>query len=904
VAFLASPGALAQFASLVRDSKRQCATCHTDWADSFDRPGAILLMDKPTRPAAAAEETCRGCHDGSVGDSRRGVWLEHGHRLNAAPTAKIRVPEGTPLDDGKMVCRTCHTAHTVPAVDDVSKVIFLRSAREGGPCQQCHVDRAYGAEHASHPLARLPFDLPEELRAAHARTDSTDRTKMACQTCHAAHGAREEHLLVLATDGSKLCLTCHSKLQTENWKLDRPAEHPQNAVVKNPAQKAAITAMGTRLGPGDTLTCLSCHKMHEGKTGKTMLADTLADSALCIRCHEQRKGVLTSKHDLQSTRSTEVNLLKQTAEQSGSCGVCHAVHQFARAPKPGIADQSGRCITCHPAEPAGAKAGLAFGHPPDIDAAKLPPASKDLHLTPAIGATSKLAFQCTTCHDPHDTTHPAFLRQTKDKLCATCHEDRFSVAKTKHDFTPRPELTNGRGHTAAQDGTCGFCHAVHPSSGQDSLMMWAGTSQSPRNPDDLCVQCHRTDSLAREKPVAAFNHPTGEKVKPTTRPGAAVRFFNAKGHSDPAGFVACASCHDPHGGIAKQPAMLRVASPASNLCAQCHPQNMSLASGPHDARANKKWPAANASTDLCTSCHQPHSNDVAKGRFTVVTAAGMPRADAACVACHPASAWAATETAAPGRAMHPTTLPTTMPTGLKLTGAVLVSSIDPSKQAIGCQSCHNPHAPPAAPKLLRVATGQTASSLCTTCHTDANGLAQGMHATDALEASLSSKTNHGTKVTTRPTDRACSPCHATHAVQASQRTKLWSLELPPGRLDSDARCLSCHQENANPNRTLVIKHPEAPLRTLKWAKSPAATASAADGKLHCNVCHSAHGPQQAENAATADKTPPALDLRRAAKPMVRADVGQECKYCHGPDTTKLLLYWHVPQNRAARQNGR
>jgi hypothetical protein len=56
------------------ESRRDCATCHLEWSTEFEQPQAPLLIDKPAKPQAAQEDTCLGCHDGSVGDSRRMVW--------------------------------------------------------------------------------------------------------------------------------------------------------------------------------------------------------------------------------------------------------------------------------------------------------------------------------------------------------------------------------------------------------------------------------------------------------------------------------------------------------------------------------------------------------------------------------------------------------------------------------------------------------------------------------------------------------------------------------------------------------------------------------------------------------------------------------------------------------------
>jgi predicted CXXCH cytochrome family protein len=876
---LLAPPARAQQPMPTRDSKRECATCHLDWVDAFDRPGAILLIDRPAKPQAAAEDTCRGCHDGSVGDSRRGVWLEHGHRMNDRPTDRVKVPPHMPLEDGKMVCRTCHTAHTVPTAGDLSKIVFLRAAKEGGLCQQCHVDRAYGAEHTSHPLAKLPFELPPELAAAHARTDITDRTKMACQTCHTTHGARQDHLLVMGTSSGQLCIACHEKLRPTEWKADTPREHPQTPPLKTDAQKRAIADLGTRLGPGDTLTCFSCHKMHAARTGKYMLADTLEGSRLCLRCHEDRKAVLASAHDLRTNKPLEKNQLDQASDASGPCGACHSFHRYARQPRPSRADPSGRCATCHPptanVEPRAQRARpddkpLPLAHPLELPAStQLPPTAAKLPLhTPTPDNRS---VTCRTCHDPHLGRTANFLRAQNDTLCTSCHSTQTMAGSGKHDFSPRPELKNARGQTAADAGKCGFCHAVHAPAGP---VMWVATTQPPSTPDALCTQCHREGGLAGKMPRTRTAHPTGPKVRPTTRATVALPLYNTNGSQSANGAVACASCHDAHADSSRSASMLRVSGPASELCAKCHGENATMAGGPHDARGRKDFPNTGPTDDLCTSCHRPHGDDPAKQGFAFVPTRDLRKADAACVTCHAQQAWTTDDPPARGRSLHPTTVPSQH---AAVAADLPLIDTGNGNASIACKTCHDPHAPAGTPKLVRFATRQTTATLCVRCHPAVEPLERSMHATDAV------------RPTTRHTATTCGPCHAVHAVDGSRRALLWATAATGwDTSDPDQRCLACHQTSA-PGLRLALTHPPEPVTTLPWSTTRPSQPAPAD--IHCATCHVTHGEPTAPGLAD-------LNARRAARPMLRPDVARQCAYCHGQAAPGLLLHWHAPEKRS------
>jgi len=544
---LLASAAVAQPVTIQGESQRGCAVCHLGWLDAFKQPRAPLLIEQPIEEVAARQQTCLGCHDGSVADSRRRVWLEHGHATGVKPPPSMQVPDILPLEEGKIACRTCHAAHAGAGSETLAGAVFLRVRNDASQlCQMCHPEKARGPELGTHPMGGMPWPVPASLVAAGARVGPDER-RLICQTCHTPHGAREDHLLVMPTQSSQLCLTCHKKLRPTMWQMAMLREHPQNPPLATDAQRQAIKEMGTKTGPGETLVCLSCHKLHRGQAGRAMLADTLHDSRLCLRCHPERKSLFGSVHDLRTTAPEERNRLGQTPEQSGPCGACHSFHQFARRPDPRPEDPTGLCLSCHePGEPGEKAPGLPFNHPVELAVSKLPPESPDLELFPDEQHDSKKRIACLTCHDPHETQRPHFLRADPDEVCAKCHPGKAATLAGAHDFTQRPELTNGRGQTAAQTGKCGFCHAVHgPAVGP---MMWVATKTAPKDPDDLCVQCHRPGGLAAAKPVSKFRHPTGPDAQMVGGTGdAAVPLFTADLRRAEEGFVACASCHDPHG---------------------------------------------------------------------------------------------------------------------------------------------------------------------------------------------------------------------------------------------------------------------------------------------------------------------------------------------------------------------
>jgi predicted CXXCH cytochrome family protein len=401
--------------------------------------------------------------------------------------------------------------------------------------------------------------------------------------------------------------------------------------------------------------------------------------------------------------------------------------------------------------------------------------------------------------------------------------------------------------------------------------MWAATRDAPGEANGLCTQCHRDGGLAGRMKNAATAHPTGPKVRPTTRMTvAALPLYNERGSVAVEGFVACASCHDAHADSAKSPGMLRIAGPTSDLCTTCHAADAAMAGGAHDARGKKTFGGEKHAEDLCASCHRPHGDDAAKQGFAFLPTAGLPRADGACVACHPKQAGSVREPLALGRLLHPTTVPAKH--AAEGAGLPLLDAAGGGR-SMGCKTCHDPHARAGTAKLARVEPGATAAAMCVRCHKEAEPLPRSMHATDALQVSGG------------PT---CGPCHATHAVEGSQKRLLWAKGAGSDSPDPDLRCLTCHATNPS-GREILVQHPADAIKTMPWSTTRPSTRPVV-AEIHCVTCHTTHG----EAAAHAI---PALPERRAARPMVRQETTRQCAYCHGPAAPRLLLYWHQIDKR-------
>lgn len=653
---------------------RNCTVCHLEWMPQFDQGRGTRLMDPPDSPAndplVSRSAACLSCHDGSVVDSRRRVWQEHGHLTGVEPSASVKVPPHLPLLNGQMSCRTCHSAHASGEPQgDITTAVFLRVPNTAGElCISCHQAHTRGPKLGTHPTGGMPWAIPQALIDAGARVGPNPR-ELTCQVCHTPHGAANDHLLLMPTDSNQLCLTCHDRIRPGMFR-DGATEHPLFPKA-DAEQAAAVLKLGTKLAQDGTLLCLSCHKLHHGKAERFMLVGELRDSEMCLTCHADKKTVFGTSHDLREKFPSEANRLGMTAHTGGTCSSCHMFHRYARAPENSELDpDGGKCITCHQEN--------------RIGASKL------------LGAINHPNVKCVVCHDPHETTRPNYLRQAPADLCLECHEQGEEIAGA-HAFEDNPDWVNAHGQRAGDVGGCLMCHSMHNAVAKP---LWGASLTAPRTEQEKCSVCHQAGGLAASKPVRQFNHT-----------------------------LACSECHNSHGDSEENPALLIVDPPAQNLCLRCHDESETLVGGPHDITRNKTaWPQnAQQHSDRCLACHRPHADEKA-GLYVNGLAAGASGPDAACLACHPNVAWDSKTDLA---AIHPRQAVTIeldpdddfMP---------LVSS-DSGDARIGCRTCHNPHAgagPPA--HLVRAEQDEPTSGLCVYCHEGLEHIGMTGHSTASL----------------------------------------------------------------------------------------------------------------------------------------------------------------------------
>lgn len=573
-------------------SEYSCTICHTAEAGVGDTPhgsaagadpclechghhGWAIPLEESQMGGSAVEKVCWHCH-GPGGSAPMSGYF--GHIVGVPPSSKIRdrdLPlfwsDGRRLENGLITCATCHDAHRNPAGN------FLRITAEetqSNICLGCHrsMEAVTGTKH---DIARF---FPGE---SNRRGESAARTGP-CGACHLVHSggpgeswARD--VKVLPGEPGELaafCADCHQQGSFAQGKVVGEKSHPPLEVLEQRPDTPVVE-------------CGGCHNPHvwnpldrkdkgdffvDGNGSNSFLVKPAdRDSRLCLGCHEEKKAVAGSKHDVRGGDD----------ENGGVCMECHLPHGgeslfMWSAPLESTGDYgTGTCLSCHGSggtAPSDVLEGP--GHPVGVNPG--PDTGQDL---PRYSESGRKLYRgsvaCATCHDPHvwsplgkgapATAGPAtsFLRLPADgfsPLCFPCHANRSLVVGTDHDLrVTAPESVNLDGETPDESGVCGACHKVHGAPVKFAL--WnraAGRGMDPQS--TYCRSCHEEGAMEEASvPARIENHLVdypgkGLVGRPFQRrqtsfaaiSASGFEIFNEKGEKESHGFISCATCHDAH----------------------------------------------------------------------------------------------------------------------------------------------------------------------------------------------------------------------------------------------------------------------------------------------------------------------------------------------------------------------
>ena len=502
-----------------------CGSCHA--VHNGLGPRMWARKNLPNSPVNAAN--CLSCHNDAGIAKDKPIDTLHSHPINVSvkslgitattqswvsrflplsgleslTSLPLYNKEGHAYEGGTLVgCATCHDPHNWSVeqqdidVDEEgnSTNSFLRIAEKGNAdlCINCHNDKAV-VKFSKHALRGAGTDIFDE-----------ENPSGSCRTCHRPHQTKGPYLWAEEsgqgeTPIQKLCNSCHNKDGSAKGKLTGKHSHPigieLTANMKPDAGLPMFTKAGKRIQDHKgNLDCATCHNPHqwdprdassqagkdsdvEGDANNSFLRISAAQNAeLCLNCHNEKKTVLCTEHDLAITRPNARNKQEQTVSESGVCGQCHTPHNaisdlrlWAQMTSPGSDLNEELCLSCHNENHvANNKVPDAYYHPSHIQvwnqSVRVKSRSAIGTGLPVFGADGRPAqtgiISCPTCHNVHqwwadadrsppgkDTegdTKSSFLRlsQTDFFVCADCH-GADSLFRYKYFHAPKTHKEQG-----------------------------------------------------------------------------------------------------------------------------------------------------------------------------------------------------------------------------------------------------------------------------------------------------------------------------------------------------------------------------------------------------------------------------------------------------------------------------
>ena len=213
------------------------------------------------------------------------------------------------------------------------------------------------------------FRTPHGRRADPESPFSDDDANLQCEACHGPGG---EH-------SDRRSIGSHPPVVTFGRSgASAPAE--QNAACTGcHAQDVSLAWTGSVHERNDT-TCVSCHEVHSATdpvTRQTGQAD------VCFECHRAQRAdsLKPSAHPIRFAAMI--------------CTDCHSPHASVSHGQLLRNTTNELCQSCH----AEYRGPVLFDHPP-------------------------VSEDCTLCHRPHGSIHPALLTRRPPLLCQSCHSQR------------------------------------------------------------------------------------------------------------------------------------------------------------------------------------------------------------------------------------------------------------------------------------------------------------------------------------------------------------------------------------------------------------------------------------------------------------------------------------------------
>jgi predicted CXXCH cytochrome family protein len=422
---------------------------------------------------------CISCHSkGNIAAKASLTGAQHPLAVRSKNKSALPLFNNFGLQDqnGVITCTTCHDPHRSAEKsaagqtkeNNQTRQFFIRQPLPE-ICAECHRDKFY--------IANSKHDLSKTAPETRNILNQTPLQSGVCGGCHLVHNAQQTFLWARkrTTENESavdsLCVDCHNDSGLASKKVIKDYSHPINL---SPAEKGLATTLplfegNGKISPSGMLSCPTCHDPHrwapsseqtdkdhfeiEGTSQNSFLRlENSPEPKLCGNCHIAQAYVQKTDHDLVFAAPSALNMIGQTPLESGTCGVCHLVHNSRNKIKLWARDFAGgggitemMCTSCHSKNgTAGNKIPSIASHPEGKLITNVGRNTKGRdNYFPLFDKTTGQPetvgnLSCPSCHNGHQwspgvpsagsgvkvegSADNSFLRvQSRDLPCMDCH---------------------------------------------------------------------------------------------------------------------------------------------------------------------------------------------------------------------------------------------------------------------------------------------------------------------------------------------------------------------------------------------------------------------------------------------------------------------------------------------------
>jgi DmsE family decaheme c-type cytochrome len=280
------------------------------------------------------------------------------------------------------------------------QAITAEALSEGGAdtCLSCHNDESM----------QVIFRTPHGQQA-------DPESPMAQLQCEQCHGAGDDHA------GRRATRAAHQPLIAFGATAQTPVETQNEVCMDCHTGDVSLAWAGSVHERNDT-GCVSCHRIHVATDPVGLHS---AQNEVCFECHrkQQADARKPSAHPLRTDHPVRVAAMV--------CTDCHSPHASVASGQLKRNTLNELCFDCH----AEFRGPVLFDHAP-------------------------VSEDCSLCHRPHGSIHPALLTRRAPLLCQSCHSQRGHPSVS---FTPN-SLPGNDPSAMILERSCMNCHTqVHGS---------------------------------------------------------------------------------------------------------------------------------------------------------------------------------------------------------------------------------------------------------------------------------------------------------------------------------------------------------------------------------------------------------------------------------------------------------